>query len=128
MKKKCLRLFKAYKYVSGMLRKSERAYYDRHIKSCDFCSKLVSNIKEIPRSELEEKVEKITKSLVDDRGFERELLAEGCPTTDEMMRYVHGRLYSKKRTYIENHIKTCEYCREELKIIERVERKFGNDD
>lgn len=128
MKKKCLYVFKAYKYVLGMLRKDEMDYYDTHIKGCDFCSKLVGNVKKIPSSELEDRVNKTTRELAEEKEFERERRAKGCLSVDEMMDYVHGRLYSRKRAYIENHIKKCEDCRENLKIIEKIEKKFGNDD
>ncbi|MCK4395244.1 hypothetical protein KAW96_01475 [candidate division WOR-3 bacterium] len=128
MKKKCLHLFKAYKYVLGMLRKDESDYYDKHIKSCNFCTELVNNVKKTPRGELEDRIIKITKALSEEKEFERELRVKGCPTTDEMMNYVHGRLYSKKRAYIENHIKSCEYCREDLRVIEKIEKEFGEND
>lgn len=127
MKNKCLNLFKAYKYVLGVLDKTESDYYDNHVKSCDFCSELISNVKEIPQGELEKRVGEIIRMLAEDMAFNKDRKARGCPTTDEMMNYVNGRLCSEKRSYIENHMQSCEDCKEELKLIEKIEKEFCGD-
>jgi anti-sigma factor RsiW len=128
MRKKCLHPYKAYKYVLGALSKDERRYYDRHINTCDSCAELVSNVRKMPQSKLEARVDMITRELNEEREFERERRMKGCPSIEEMMTYAHGRLYGRKRKYIENHIKRCQECKENLKIIEKMEREFEEKD
>ena len=124
MKKKCLYLFKAYKYVLGLLSNNEKNYYDRHVQNCDFCSELVNNVRKIPRSKLKHRVYMINKVLVEQKEFNRERRAKGCPAIGEIMDYVHGRLSSKKRAYIKDHTKTCKCCRENLRIIKKIEKEL----
>ncbi|MEW6686065.1 MAG: hypothetical protein AB1393_07665 [Candidatus Edwardsbacteria bacterium] len=132
MGKKCLYLIKACKYVLGQLSKREGEYYDKHIPNCDFCSALVKNIKDgfakktkdiFGADTLEELVAKAAKSYRQLREFDRELRAKGCPATDECLRYVDGKLYSKKRLYIEEHIKSCKDCREGLEILKGLKER-----
>lgn len=110
----------------GKIPTAKSHYYDKHIKSCNFCAKLVSNVKKIPHSELEKKVARITQALAEDKIFNQERRTRGCPTTGEMMAYIHGKLH-KKRIYIENHIQKCKNCREEVKIIEKIEKNLGEN-